>query len=125
MSNEKFSVAKRIRSFGFAFEGIKTLFKEEHNSWIHLTATIAVIVFGFVVDITLSDWILLAIAIGFVFSMEIMNSAIENIADFISPEKNEAIKKIKDLAAAGVLVSAITSIVIGCIIFIPKIIEKL
>ena len=60
-------------------------------------------------------------SIGFVFVAEILNTAIENIADFISPGKNDKIKKIKDLAAAGVLISALTAFSIALIIFIPKI----
>ena len=64
----------------------------------------------------------MALAIGLVITSEIINSAIENISDFISPEKHDLIKKIKDLSAAGVLISAITAFVIGLIIFIPKLI---
>jgi len=61
--------------------------------------------------------------VGFVFSMEIINSAIEQLADFVSPDYHEAIKKVKDLSAAAVLISALVSVIIACIIFIPKIIE--
>ena len=62
-----------------------------------------------------------AIAIGVVFALEIINTSIEQIANFISPQEHDAIKKIKDLAAAAVLVGAITAFIIGCIIFLPKI----
>lgn len=122
MSREKFSIRQRIRSFGFAIAGLKTLFKEEHNSWIHLIIAIGVIILSFVLNISFGEWLAVVFAIGFVFVTEIMNTAIENIADFISLEKHSSIKKIKDLAAAGVLISAIIAIVIGSIIFIPKII---
>lgn len=124
MSKEKFSLSKRIKSFRFAFAGLKTLFKEEHNSWIHLIAAIGIIIAGIVLEISFMEWIAITIAIGLVFTLEIMNTAIENIADFVSPEKHSAIKKIKDLAAAGVLVSSITAIVIGTIVFLPKLLEK-
>jgi len=67
------------------------------------------------------EWIAVVVAFGFVIAMEIVNSAIENIADFVSPEKHEMIKKIKDLAAAAVLIAAITAFIIGLIIFVPKI----
>ena len=71
----------------------------------------------------MNEWIGVIFSIGLVFSLEIINSSIENIADFISPEKHKMIKKIKDLSASGVLISAITALIIGLIIFIPKILK--
>ena len=121
MKPENFSIKKRIKSFGFAFNGLKILFQEEHNARIHLVAAIGVVVAGFLFNISGFEWIALTVAIGFVISIEIINTTIENIADFISPERNESIKKIKDLAAAAVLISALTALAIGLIIFIPKI----
>jgi len=118
MNNQKFSLSKRIRSFGFAFQGLKTLFKEEHNARIHLLAAIGVVLLGLALDISKSEWLAITLVIGFVFVTEILNTAIENMADFVSPEKEPAIKKIKDLAAAGVLVSAIVALVVGCVVFV-------
>ncbi len=117
---EKFSFSKRIKSFGFAFDGLQTLFKEEHNSRIHLIGAIGVITFSFIFQIALIEWIAIIFVIGLVFITEIINTSIENIADFISPEKHDSIKKIKDLAAAAVLLSALTAIIVGLIIFIPR-----
>lgn len=112
---------KRIKSFRFAFNGLRVLIKEEHNSRIHLFATVCVLIAGFIFKISTFEWIAIIFSIGFVFTLEIINSAIENISDFISPEKHDSIKKIKDLSAAGVLISAFTALIIGLIIFIPKI----
>jgi undecaprenol kinase/diacylglycerol kinase (ATP) len=98
------------------------LFKEEHNSRIHFFVAICVIIAGFVFKVTLYEWMALVFAVGFVIAMEIVNTVIENISDFVSPEKNERIKKIKDLSAAGVLISALTALIIGLIVFIPEII---
>lgn len=123
MKHQNFSIIKRLKSFSYAFNGMKILIKEEHNARIHLFATIIVLLAGLVFRISTNEWIAIILSIGFVISLEIINSAIENIADFISPEKNEKIKKIKDLSAAGVLISAITSFVIGLIIFVPKILK--
>ncbi len=119
-SNQSFSILNRIKSFKYAFAGLKTLLKEEHNSRIHLLATVCVISAGFFFKTSPDEWIYIIIAIGFVVVSEIFNSAIENIADFISPKKDERIKKIKDLSAAAVLISAITALIIGLIIFLPK-----
>jgi len=121
MKSKKFSISKRIKSFGFALNGLKILIQEEHNARIHIIAAISVILAGFYFQLSSLEWLAIFFAIGLVISLEIINSAIENIADFISPKKNDAIKKIKDLSAAGVLISALTALTIGFIIFIPKI----
>lgn len=125
MKQERFSIAKRLKSFSYAFAGLKVVFKEEHNAWIHLFATVCVVVAGILFKISLMEWVSVAFAVGLVFSFEILNTSVENIADFICPERNDHIKRIKDLAAAAVLVSAITAAVIGLIVFIPKIMEVL
>lgn len=119
---EKFSIAKRLKSFTYAFNGLKVLFQEEHNSRIHLFATVCVIVAGVLFKLSILEWVAVAFAVGLVFSGEIFNSAIEDLADVVCPERDEHIKKVKDLAAAAVLVNAITAAVIGILIFLPKII---
>ena len=96
--------------------------KEEQNALIHLILAFAVIMAGIVLKISAFEWIAIIFSIGFVFSFEIINSAIERISDFISPEKNTNIGKIKDLSAAAVLVSALVAFSIGLIVFLPKII---
>jgi len=121
---QKFSILKRIESFGFAFNGLKILIKEEHNSRIHLFVAIVIVIVSFIFQISSSEWILILFAISFVLVTEIINSAIENISDFISPEKHNSIKKIKDLAAAAVLISSITALIVGLIIFLPKILLR-
>lgn len=118
---KKFSLSTRAASFRYAFNGLKTLLQSEHNAWIHLAATILVICLGFCLKISSGEWIAICFAIGFVFSMEIINTAIEKLCDFVSVEKHLLIKQIKDLAAAAVLVAAITALAIGLIIFIPKV----
>ncbi len=121
MKNERFSIKKRLRSFGYAFNGIKTLLRDEHNSRIHLTAMIAVVVLGFVFRIKPTEWCIVALCCGGVLMAEAMNSAIEAIADLVSPEFHPLIKKAKDIGAAGVLMMAIAAAAAGLIIFIPYI----
>lgn len=123
MKKHRFSISKRLKSFKYAFNGLRILIKEEHNARIHLFATICVIIAGLFFNISMNEWIGVIFSIGLVFSLEIINSSIENIADFISPERHEMIKKIKDLSASGVLISSITALIIGLIIFIPKILK--
>lgn len=121
MKQQRFSVTKRLKSFKYAFNGLRILIREEHNARIHVLASVFVLIAGICLDVSLQEWVGLVLSIGFVFSLEIINSAIENIADFISPERHQMIKKIKDLSAAGVLVSAATALLVGLIVFIPKV----
>ncbi len=121
MKNQKFSIQKRFNSFKFAFNGLKILIKEEHNARIHVFTASCVLIAGFIFKISAYEWIAILLVIGLVVALEIINSAIENIADFITLEKHDKIKKIKDLSAAAVLISAIVAMIIGSIIFIPKI----
>ena len=120
---EKFSIAKRLKSFTYAFNGLKVLFAEEHNSRIHLFATVCVIIAGALLKLSVLEWAAVAFAVGLVFSGEIFNSAIEDLSDVVCPERDDRIKKVKDLAAAGVLVNAIAAAIIGLLIFLPKIIQ--
>lgn len=120
---EKFSIRKRLKSFTYAFAGLKVLFREEHNSRIHLFATVCVVLAGVLLKISLLEWVAVAFAVGLVFSGEIFNSAVEDLSDVVCPERDERIKKVKDLAAAAVLVNAITAAVIGLLVFLPKIIQ--
>lgn len=120
IKNSSFSIPSRLKSFQFAFAGILVLFREEHNAWIHLLATFITVTGGFYFNISRYEWIALFFAIGIVFVAEIVNTSIENLSDVVSPERSDSIKKVKDLAAAAVLFSAIIAMLIGALIFIPK-----
>lgn len=118
---ENFSVRKRIVSFKYALNGLRILFSEEHNARIHAAVTIFVVTMGILFSISSVEWMILCILTGMVFSLEIINSAIENLCDYISPEWNNMIKKIKDLMAAAVFITTVISVACGTIIFLPKI----
>lgn len=121
--NQPFSLKKRFKSFEYAFQGLKTLFKEEHNARVHFVITLIVIIMGFTFHISITEWISILLIIGLVFACEILNSAIENICDLVSPQRNDYIRKAKDLGAAATVVSAIIAVVIGLLIFGAKIWE--
>jgi len=123
MEEEKFSVIKRIKSFKPAFNGIWILLKEEHNSRIHLIAAICALTASALFKISAGKWIAVILATGFVFTAEIFNTALEHLSDFVSPGMNIPVKKIKDLSAAAVLVSVVTALVTGIIVFLPEIIR--
>ena len=122
MNNEKFSIKKRIKSFAYAFAGLKVLFREEHNSWIHAVVAVLAIAMGFLFRISPMEWIAVVIVIGMVFSAEIINSSLERTADFVKAERDDRKRDIKDLGAAAVLVCAMVALITGLIIFVPKII---
>ena len=113
-----FSFRRRMRSFGFAFQGAKALLRTQHNAWIHAIATSGVIVAGFYCHLTGHEWALLVAAIALVWMAEAFNTAIEFLADEISEEKRERLGHAKDVGAFAVLVAAISSVVIGAIVFV-------
>jgi diacylglycerol kinase (ATP) len=120
MEKEKFSLRGRIRSFGHAIAGLRRFVGREHNARIHLVATIAVIVVARVLEVSGTEWAILAAVTGLVWVAEILNTCVERMADLLSRESHPEIKTIKDLAAGAVLVAAIAAVIAGLFIFIPK-----
>ena len=119
--SKRFSIKERLRSFTFAFAGLKALLLEEHNAYLHVAATFLVVSLGFYFRLAPIEWVAITICIGMVFALELVNTSIEALADHITPEKHDNIKKVKDLAAGAVLVAAIMSVGVALLIFIPKI----
>ena len=120
-SNNMNAMKKMINSFKYAGIGFFTAFKEERNMKFHVLAMILVIILGFVFDIDVIEWIVCIVLFAGVIAGEMFNTAIENVVDMITLEKNDKAKIIKDVAAGGVLIWAIGAAIIGCLIFIPKI----
>ena len=120
MKQLHFSLKSRVASFGFAFEGLFSFFRNETNAWIHLAATVVVVAMALYCKLSPHEIVCLVMVTGFVWVAELFNTAIETIMDFISGERHPRIKVVKDLAACGVLLSAVTAFITGAIIFIPK-----
>ncbi|WP_027218944.1 diacylglycerol kinase family protein [Butyrivibrio fibrisolvens] len=108
------------KSFGYAFEGIFNTIKDERNIKIHLIVTTLVIIFGFILKISLTEWFVCILLFAIIIPLELVNTAIEAVVDLASSEYALLAKKAKDAAAGAVLVAAILSAVIGSIIFFPK-----
>jgi len=121
MEEQKFSIRSRIKSFTYAGAGISRFIRREHNARIHLAATIIVAIAAWAFKVSHLEAIALISAIGLVWVTEMLNTCLERTADLISKEEHPEIKIIKDLAAGAVLVAAITAVIIGLFIFIPKI----
>ncbi|MDD3789612.1 MAG: diacylglycerol kinase family protein [Petrimonas sp.] len=113
----------RLKSFVYAFQGIKTMFRETPNALIHLILTILAITLGFILRISTGEWLAVCIVIGLVFAAEAINTAVEKLADYACEKQPDpTIKKVKDLAAAGVLFAALAALAVGIVVFLPKII---
>ena len=108
-------------SFRYAFNGLKLLIREEHNARIHVFVATCVVIAGFAFGISANEWMAVTLCMGGVIALEMINSAIENIADFVSPGRHEHIQRIKDLAAGAVLVGVIASVAVGLMVFLPKV----
>ena len=110
---------KRIKSFGYAFKGIASLIKKEHNAWIHCTAIVVVTLAGFYFCITPTEWCIVVLCFGLVLAAEGFNTAIERLVDLVSPEYHPIAGDVKDVAAGAVLICAIAAAIVGMIVFIP------
>lgn len=122
MKTKTFSFRYRADSMRYAINGICSFFQKEHNAWIHLAATVAALTGAYLLDLSRIEFITLIIVSGMVWAAEIFNTAIERMMDILIPEQHPGVKLVKDLAAAAVLISAITAAITGAIIFLPKII---
>jgi len=123
--SKQFSIRERLSSFKFAINGLRSLIRHEHNARIHLLAAILVIVAAIVLKVTVIEWIFLIGAIALVFMAELFNSAIEKLADYVSPEYQEKIRLVKDYCAAAVLMISIAAAIVGLTIFIPRFLQLL
>ncbi len=109
----------RIRSFGYALQGLLFAVKTQANFRIHLAAAIAVIGLGFFWGVSGDDWRWLAVAIALVLAAELMNTAFEHLCNVVQPELHASVKAAKDLAAGAVLVTAVAAAIIGTLVFWP------
>lgn len=113
-------MSRLTKSIRHAVDGLKLLTHEEPNFRIHLAWVAIVAAHGVFFQITLTEWCLLVVVVAGVLITETINTSIENVMDFISTKRNNQIKRIKDLAAAAVLLAVFAAIAVGLIIFLPK-----
>lgn len=106
-----------LKSFQFAWRGLRAAFSEQPNLRIHAGAASLVVVAGLFFEISVGDWALLALCVGLVVVAELFNTAIEYLVDMVQPQFEPRAGKVKDIAAAAVLMAAITSIIVAVLIF--------
>ncbi|TGY00593.1 MULTISPECIES: diacylglycerol kinase family protein [Bacteroides] len=115
----QYDFKKQLRSFGYAWKGIRCCVGKEQNLSFHLIVTVLTIIAGFLLDITRTDWMIVILCIGVVIAAELFNTAIEKLVDLVSPERHPIAGQVKDIAAGAVLVCAATAAIIGLVVFIP------
>ena len=119
MTSKKEFIRRRLASFIYAGRGVLVLFRTQIHAWVHLLATSVVVAAGLCFQVTSTDWALLSLAIGLVWTTEAINTAIEFAVDLASPDHHELAGKAKDVAAAAVLLAAITAICVAVAVFLP------
>lgn len=112
-----------LRPFRHAFRGLRRMIACQHNAWIHAVATIAVAAAGFVVRLAGAEWCWIILAIASVWTAEALNTAFEFLADVASPKFHPLVRDAKDVAAGAVLGTAATAVIIGLIVFGPRLRE--
>lgn len=122
---ERFSLRARLGSGLHAARGLRQLVRREHNAWVHVAATVLVVLTGAALRVSASDWRGLILAMALVWLCEAFNTSIERLCDRLHPSHDAAIGEVKDLAAGGVLVAAIAAALIGLLTFLPRLLERL
>lgn len=124
MGQTKFCWKKRRLSFVYAWQGLKTLLRTEHNSRIHLALTALAAALICILPVNRTELMVVLMAACLVWMAELFNTAIEKTVDLISKDQHPQIRAIKDMAAAAVLLAATAAVVVGLLIFLPKIIHS-
>ena len=119
IEDNRFSIAGRMRAFGYAIAGLVYAFKIGHAIWIQSAIAALVVLIGFYLQISINDWRWIALAITLVWTTEIMNTAIETVCDALHPEHHKMIGIAKDAAAGAVLMAGLGAAVIGALTFWP------
>ena len=121
MSNQQSFFIKRIKSIGYAFKGAYLLITTEASIKVQFLIAVLMTIAGFYYELSPIEWVIQIITIALIMALEGLNTAIEEIADFVHPEHHKKIGLIKDLAAGAVFIFAFAAVIVGGIIYIPKI----
>ena len=120
MSGDSY-IKARLRSIRIALDGLRQVLLTQQNARIHAAAALVVFLLAGLLDLSGQEWALLLLVVGFVWAAEIFNTAIEELVDLVSTEKNPTTKRIKDISAGAVMISALVAMLVGLLIFGPKI----
>ena len=115
----QYDCKKQLRSFGYAWKGIRDCVGKEQNLTFHLVVSVLVVVAGLALDIRPLEWVAVLLCMGLVIGAELFNTAIERLVDLVSPQWHPVAGRVKDIAAGAVLVCAVVSVAVGLIVFVP------
>ena len=116
-----FSWKERAKSFDFSFQGIFRFFREEHNARIHFVMSILALILSWILQCSKMEWAIIILCIVIVLTTEMINTAIERLADAAHPAQHPLIKACKDIASGAVLTASIGAVIIASIILLPKV----
>lgn len=114
-----------LRSFGYAFAGLWILIRTQRNARIHFALTALVLLLGVVSGLSRAEWMALVLTIALVLAAEAFNTAIESLVDLVSPALHPLARQSKDIGAGAVLLTAIAAVVVGVLIFLPRLLRLL
>lgn len=123
MSPARFTIQARLKSFRYALAGIGFMLRTQHNAWLHLGATAAVVAAGLALEVSAEDWRWLTAAVVLVWVAEAMNTAFEHLCDVVSPEFHVSVQRSKDVAAGAVLICSIGAAVLGVLTLAPYVLR--
>jgi diacylglycerol kinase (ATP) len=118
-------IKNRLKSFGYAFKGFLFLIRNEANFKVQIVIAILAIILGFIFDISYLEWFVQLMAIAIVLAAEAFNTSLEKMANFVHKQHHPEIGKIKDISAAACLIVSVLALVIGVLLYLPKIIPFL
>ncbi len=121
----RFSWKDRAKSFGYAASGLRVMLRTQHNAWIHVSFSVLAVGLGFALGISVLEWCAIAGVIALVWIAEALNTALEALADALMPERHPKIAVAKDAAAGAVLVAAVAAVVVGGLVFGPRLLAGL
>jgi diacylglycerol kinase (ATP) len=113
----------RLRSVKYALRGIRIMVTSQHNAWLHAAATVVVVAAGVLVGLSWSEWCWIVLAIVSVWTAEALNTAFEFLTDVASPTFHPIAGKAKDVAAGAVLLAAGGAVIVGALVFWPKVVD--
>ena len=122
MPKKESLLINRLKSVKFAFKGALHLLKTESSIQIQFSIAVLVTIAGFYFNISTTEWMLQCFAIGLIMSVEGLNTGLEYLSDFVHPDYHKKIGVIKDISAGAVFIAAITAIIVGILIYYPKLV---
>jgi len=114
-----------LQSFRYAFAGLRYALRTQRNTRIHMTIAAAAVAVGLWLGLSLTQWAVLALTIGFVLVGEMLNTVVETVVDLLSPGYHPLAKVVKDVAAGAVLLTALISVVVGLLVLGPPLWARL